>query len=112
LPMHTNELCVTDVDRSLLALCQERARERAAGYELCWWDGPYPEEVLDDVVWMKEGQNSMPRGELDLEDEHHTSDHFRQQSRVMGFKPTFSHTEWQADLATVEEYLAHSDSRS
>src|SRR5437879_715017 len=48
----TNQLDLRELDRELLREWQERARERAAGFELGLWEGPYPEEALVEVAAM------------------------------------------------------------
>jgi mycothiol synthase len=84
---HTNQLELSDWEpgalRALLRQWQERAQERAAGFQLGLWEGPYPEEVLDEVVAMKEAVNLMPRGDLELEDEHLTPELLRESNAVM-----------------------------
>ena len=81
--MHINQLVVAELDRALLRCWKERAAERAAGFELGWWNGPYPEECLVEIAAMKDAQNLMPRGDLEVDDMHHTPEMLRQWDRSM-----------------------------
>ncbi len=67
LAMHMNQLDLQRVDRALLAGWQERAAERAAGFELVFWDGPYPETELERIAEMVGAMNQAPTGEIDME---------------------------------------------
>lgn len=130
LESHVNELRVEEVDRGLLALWQQRARERAQGFELGWWGLPYPEESIPEVVAMKEAVNLMPRGELEVEDEHFTPEMVREtdaaqlrrggvrwtlfaretaSGRIAGYtevhwNPNNPHVAWQSDTAVFREF--------
>jgi mycothiol synthase len=76
--MQQNEQELAEVDRDLVRRWIDQAPERASGFELGWWDGPYPEESLEDVAAMLEATNLQPRGEIDLEDMHFTVDMVRE----------------------------------
>ena len=64
----SSELSIDDLDRDLMRNWRERARERAAGFELGLWEGSYPEEDIEDVVAMMKVMNTAPRGDLAIED--------------------------------------------
>ncbi|MBI3974888.1 MAG: GNAT family N-acetyltransferase [Armatimonadetes bacterium] len=84
---HTNQLDLRDLDRDLLGIWQERARERAAGFELGLWEGELPEEEIEEIAAMFEAINRAPRGDLEMEDEHWTPAQIRQfekQERARG----------------------------
>jgi len=78
LAAHTNQLVLADVDRDLIRLWVDRAPERASGYELEFWDGPYPEEDIERAVEMVKSMNSAPTGDLDVEDFNFTPEILRQ----------------------------------
>jgi len=77
LETHTNQLNLADLNRDLLPAWQERATERAAGYELVLWTNGYPEDALPQLVQVWESMNNAPRGTLQMEDFHWTVDHIR-----------------------------------
>lgn len=76
--MQENQLVIADLDRNLLSLWQARAQERAQGFELGIWEGPYPEAELKAVAAMKQAMNSAPRGSLQVEDMKWTPEQLRQ----------------------------------
>jgi GNAT superfamily N-acetyltransferase len=83
LAQHVNQLELAGVDRALLRQWQERAKERASGFELVLWEGPpYPEEELVTVTAMMEAANLIPHGDLDVEDFHLTPDQVRELDKV------------------------------
>lgn len=82
LATHTNQLDLRDLNRDLIPLWQERARERASGFELLVWTEGYPEDQLPAVARLVEVMNLAPRGELEMEDFHITQDEVRQWSEA------------------------------
>jgi mycothiol synthase len=46
----TNQLDLAEIDRGLVQHWIGRARERAHGFELCFIDGPYPQDQLEGIV--------------------------------------------------------------
>lgn len=89
LTSHTNQLDLRDLNRDLIHLWQERARERAADFELVLWTEGYPEEELEGLAKILEAMNLAPRGELEVEDFHWTPEHIRQferQDRARGYE--------------------------
>lgn len=74
---HNNELHIQDIDRTLMRSWIERAKERADGFEMGWWLGRYPEDRLEDIAAMMEAQNTVPLGDLEVEDFHFSADHVR-----------------------------------
>ncbi len=97
---HTNQLNLEDLDRNLLRYWQERAAERAAGFELGLWTGPYPEEHLAAVVALHEVMNTEPRDNLDVEDFHVTPEHIRQMEQSLVASGTERWTMYARELAT------------
>ena len=78
LETHVNQLDVTCVDRDLLRDWQQRARDRATGFDLGLWEGPYPEADIQDIVALKKAMNLAPRGDLEIEDFDLTAEQLRQ----------------------------------
>ncbi|MDP9316811.1 MAG: GNAT family N-acetyltransferase [Chloroflexota bacterium] len=97
---HTNQLILADLDRNLLRQWQERAGERAAGFELGLWVGPYPAEHLAAVVSLHEVMNTEPRDDLDVEDFHVTPEHIRQMEQSMVASGTERWTMYARERAT------------
>jgi GNAT superfamily N-acetyltransferase len=83
LESHVNQLDIADVDRELMRRWQERARERAADFDLGLWVGPYPEEHIQEIVDLTKAMNLAPRGDLEVEDFEVTVHHLRQQEEMM-----------------------------
>ncbi len=69
---HTNQLLIAELNHTLLAEWQQRARERANGFTLGLWDGFYPTEELTEIAHLYDVMNTAPRGEPDIEDFHMT----------------------------------------
>lgn len=80
LTQNINQLRIADLDRALLAGWQRRAPDDA--FRLGFWEGPYPEADLADVVKMHEVMNTAPRGSLDMEDFHWTPAVIRDQEEA------------------------------
>lgn len=68
LQTHVNQLALSDLNRELIQGWLARAPERASGFEVGFWDGPYPEEELEGIAGLHNVMNTAPRGDLDLED--------------------------------------------
>ncbi|HEY3246863.1 MAG TPA: GNAT family N-acetyltransferase [bacterium] len=81
LETHTNQLDMKDLNRDLLPLWQQRAKERAVGFELVLWANGYPEDALEQLVQVWESMNRAPRGTLQMDDFHWTVDHIREFER-------------------------------
>ncbi len=81
LTQHTNRLRIADADPALLTAWQKRAPDDE--FRLGFWEGPYPEADLADVVEMHEVMNTAPRGSLDLEDFHWTPEMLRDQEESL-----------------------------
>lgn len=77
LTQNINQLRISDLDPALLQAWQKRAPEDT--FRVGFWDGPYPEADLGDVVKMHEAMNTAPRGSLDMEDFHWTPQLIRDQ---------------------------------
>jgi len=75
---HIHVLKLGDVDRALLQSWEERVLERASDYEMGVWVDRYPEDRLDDVCAMFEAFNTMPMGDLELEETHYTPQQVRE----------------------------------
>lgn len=78
LKAHTNQLRIDELNRDLLWQWRARAQERAAGFELGYWDSAYPEEDIQAVSDLMQVMNTAPRGTLQYEDERFTPAQLRQ----------------------------------
>ena len=78
LSMDVVQLDLQQIDRTLLRSWIERASERAAGFEIGCWDGPYPEEVLPQIGLVKAAMDEAPMQDLDVEDFKWTPEVLRQ----------------------------------
>jgi GNAT superfamily N-acetyltransferase len=78
LESHTSQLVIAELDRTLISRWIDGAQERAAGFELGLWDGPYPDEELEAILSLYELINQQPFGELDIEDFVFTAEAIRQ----------------------------------
>ncbi len=70
-----NQLTIADVDRELLRAWQQGVPEDE--FERGFWEGPYPEDALEEVVAVADVMNTAPRGDLDMEDWHVTPEMIR-----------------------------------
>jgi mycothiol synthase len=64
---HTNQLVLSEVDRSLLETWIENAKATAKDFELGLWT-LYPEEEIVAIAKMIEVMNTAPKDDLDVED--------------------------------------------
>jgi GNAT superfamily N-acetyltransferase len=65
---HLNHLPVPEIDRALMDAWVKEGPVRAAGYELVAWDGPTPEEHLEQFANIVLVMNSAPRDDLEMND--------------------------------------------
>jgi GNAT superfamily N-acetyltransferase len=68
LETHLNQLAVDRLDRALLARWLAAGSERAGDYVVEVWDGPVPEQWLAPFADLYSVMNTVPRGELKVED--------------------------------------------
>ncbi len=78
LTSRSSQLNIADVDLDQLREWQERAKERAADFEIGLWEGPYPEADLEAIAELIRVMNTAPRGELDVDDFDWTPEQLRQ----------------------------------
>ncbi len=76
LAAHLNQLALADLDQTLLHRWLQKAP--TAEFGLGWWEGPYPEDRLADIVALHEVMNEQPSDDLDVEDFHVTGEQLRQ----------------------------------
>jgi RimJ/RimL family protein N-acetyltransferase len=74
----TNQLVIDEVNRDLPRQWQERASERATGFEVGLWEGEYPDADIDAIVELWGLLNDMPFGDLDFGDFQITAEQLRQ----------------------------------
>lgn len=77
LATHINEVRIENLNRDLLRQWQDRAAERAQGFEIGVWEGRYPESELEAITEMKQLINTMPTDTLEIEDFEWTPDEVR-----------------------------------
>ncbi len=80
---HINHLILAEVDRAMVDRWVEEGPGRAPGYSLVALDGPYPDELLDNIIKVHEIMNDAPRDDLDIEDFKMTPEHVRQWEKQM-----------------------------
>lgn len=74
-----NQLRLAELDRGLVQRWMERAGGLSAEFAVGLWDGPYPEDHLQNMAdLLQEVANDQPRGTLELEDINYTADTVRQ----------------------------------
>ena len=73
-----SQLDLADLNRALLDEWPARAQERAGGFELGLWEGPYPEAEIEAIAKMQDIMNTAPREGLDVEDTKSTPERIRQ----------------------------------
>jgi mycothiol synthase len=78
LESRVSQLDLHELQPALLEDWIARAKERAAGFELGFWDGPYPDDELPAIVELMGVMNTAPRGEMDVEDFNFTPEMLRQ----------------------------------
>ena len=100
LQMHTNQLVLAELDPALLARWQEDGKQRAAGFTLGFWDGPYPEDQIEAVAALFDVMNTAPRENLDMEDLHVTPEQLRQAEQTQAAMGTERWTAYVLETAT------------
>jgi GNAT superfamily N-acetyltransferase len=83
LAMRVSQLRLSELDREMLRQWQERAPERAAGFDLGLWEGAYPEDDLPAIAELHEAMNLAPTEDLEIEDERFTPDRLRQMEQMI-----------------------------
>lgn len=78
LEAHTNQLKIEELDRGQLAAWLEMGSANRDEFEIGFWDGPYPEEEINNICKLFDLTNQQPFGELEIEDMHMSADQLRQ----------------------------------
>ena len=78
LKMHTNQLRLAELDDMLINQWIADAKVTATEFELCFLDGPLPEEDIDELVAMMHVMDSAPTDNLEVEDEKVTPERIRE----------------------------------
>ncbi|HLF76519.1 MAG TPA: GNAT family N-acetyltransferase [Dehalococcoidia bacterium] len=78
LSMCANQLDMRQLNRPLMLKWLARGSELESELELGFWDGAYPEDDLEAIAEMHEVMNTMPRGDLEVEDESWTCEQLRE----------------------------------
>lgn len=76
--VHTNRLLLADVDREMVRHWNDEGPVRAPDYELLMLDGPYPDDLIEEICGVYDIMNTAPRDDLEIEDEAHSVDEMRQ----------------------------------
>lgn len=79
-----SRLLVAELDHSLMKEWLERASERASAYELLGWDGPCPEDLIEEFARVTHVMNTAPLEDLDFEDEVFTPERQRANEAQLG----------------------------
>jgi GNAT superfamily N-acetyltransferase len=84
LSMHINQLKVSEFDKTLVQQWLSQSEDKHAEFELCFLDGPYPEDVIQEIAELfQEVANDQPRENLEIEDMKFTPEMFRQEEKNM-----------------------------
>jgi hypothetical protein len=83
LEAHTHQLRTADLDRELVRRWKETAKQRAVGFDLGFWDGPFPEPELPAIAALFEVMNTQPLGSLALEHQRITPRQLREMEAAM-----------------------------
>lgn len=78
LEAHVNQLRIADLDHGLLERWLAQAAERAPGFELGMWDGPYPDDQIEAIAQLSSLVNQQPLGDLEIGDMTMTPEQLRQ----------------------------------
>ena len=78
LETHLNQLRIDELDRGLVHDWLERGQASLTAFELGLWEGPYPDDKLQEVCELYDLTNQQPHGELEIEDMHLTPEQIRQ----------------------------------
>ena len=80
---HTNQLRLSELDRDRIAEWFTRGQQNLGEFKLGFWDGAYPEEMLQEVAELYDLTNQQPMGDLEIEDMHMTPEKLRQMEQNM-----------------------------
>jgi GNAT superfamily N-acetyltransferase len=79
----TSEVQLTSVDWGMAEAWIERSQERAAGYHVQFWEGPFPPALIDDAVVFDRIMQTAPRDELDVGDVVLEAEHVMELDRAL-----------------------------
>ena len=78
LEIRTSQLRMAELDHELLRRWLARGQENQPGFELGFWDGPFPEEQIQEIAELNDLMNDQPFGELEINKMHMTPEQLRQ----------------------------------
>jgi mycothiol synthase len=78
---HTNQLRVADLNRELLQGWLSKGQTLQAGFDIGFWEGPYPEEKIKEIAELYDLENQQPLGDLQIEARHITPEEIRQNEK-------------------------------
>ena len=79
---HINRLVCADVARAQLEQWVAEAPSRAPDYELLAFDGPVPDDIVEDFVDLVHVMNTAPRDDLEMNDFTFTVEQLREEERI------------------------------
>ena len=85
---HMNRLELADVDRNLVRRWIDEGPARAQGYTLVALDGPYPDDLVEEIIDVHHVMNDAPRDSLDMEDSKLTVGQMREIEKSMAAAKT------------------------
>jgi mycothiol synthase len=80
---HMNHLVVSELDRDLMQKWVDEGPERAPDYEVFGWDGPVPEEHLQNYLDIVLVMNTAPRDDIEMNDFTYTEEELRDGEKQM-----------------------------
>jgi mycothiol synthase len=78
LEAHTNQLDMAELDQERVSQWLAQGEQNQGEFELGFWDGAYPEDVLEQVVELVELTNQQPLDNLEVEAVHTNPERLRQ----------------------------------
>jgi mycothiol synthase len=82
LNMRISQLKISEFDRTLVERWLVDSAAKQSEFELCFWDGAYPDDLIDEIATLfQEVANDSPREDLELEDMKFTPEIIRQEEK-------------------------------
>jgi GNAT superfamily N-acetyltransferase len=81
--MHINRLDLAELDRDLVRRWIDEGPARAPGYSLVTVDGPYPDDLIEEIADVFEVMNDAPRDDLQMEDQKLTVEQVRDIDKML-----------------------------
>jgi mycothiol synthase len=109
---NVSHLDLSELDHELMKTWQRRAAERASGFELGMWDGPYPEDEREAALEMLLAMNTAPTEDADWEDQKPTLEHLIESEESMSKREEkrlslFAREKQSGNIAALTEMFWH-----